>query len=101
MSDVECPYCGAEQEICHDDGYGHEEDGVYQQECTACDKLFVFTTSIRFSYQVKKADCLNGSPHTFKRTITAPIEYTRMCCTVCDEERPLTDEERKELMKNR
>ena len=26
MYDVECPYCGAEIEINHDDGYGYEED---------------------------------------------------------------------------
>ena len=25
-SDVECPYCGAEQEINHDDGYGYDEN---------------------------------------------------------------------------
>jgi len=31
---VNCPYCGAEQEICHDDGYGYEEDVLHQQECS-------------------------------------------------------------------
>ncbi len=98
MPDVQCPYCGSEQEICHDDGYGYEEDGVYNQECSDCDKFFVFTTSIQFSYEVGKAECLNGAPHTFKRTITAPIECTRMRCTVCNETRPLTEDERKELM---
>ena len=50
MSDVECPYCGAEQEICHDDGYGYDEDGDYEQECGECGKTFAFTTSIHFYY---------------------------------------------------
>lgn len=31
---VECPYCGAGQEICHDE--------VHEQECDECAKTFVF-----------------------------------------------------------
>jgi len=57
MSDVKCPYCGEEQEINHDDGYGYEEDGDYEQECEHCEKTFNFTTSISFSYDVY---CLDG-----------------------------------------
>ena len=38
--DVYCPYCGAEQEINHDDGYGYEEDRRYQQQCGECEKTF-------------------------------------------------------------
>ena len=30
MKDCECPYCGEDQEINHDDGYGYEENGVYE-----------------------------------------------------------------------
>ena len=30
---VECPYCGADVEINHDDGYGLEEDLIFKQEC--------------------------------------------------------------------
>ena len=26
MSDMQCPYCGADQEVCHDDGAGYSED---------------------------------------------------------------------------
>jgi len=26
MDDVDCPYCGESQEICHDDGFGYSED---------------------------------------------------------------------------
>jgi len=28
-NDVECPYCGAEQEINHDDGQGYDEDVLH------------------------------------------------------------------------
>ncbi len=50
MSDVNCPYCNAEQEINHDDGYGYEEDDHHEQRCVSCDKEFEFTTSIMYHY---------------------------------------------------
>ena len=25
-SDIECPYCGKGQDVCHDDGFGNAED---------------------------------------------------------------------------
>lgn len=52
MSDVECPYCGKEQEIKHDDGYGYEQDCEHEQTCVKCDEEFDFTTSVMFSYDV-------------------------------------------------
>jgi len=51
VSDIECPYCGSSQEINHDDGYGYEEDEEFEQECSDCDKKFIFTTSISFNYE--------------------------------------------------
>lgn len=53
MSDVKCPYCGTDQEINHDDGYGYGEGEAYDQDCVSCDKTFKFTTSISFSYSVQ------------------------------------------------
>lgn len=52
MSDVTCPYCKTEQEICHDDGYGYDDGEYFEQECVECDREFKFTTSITFSYQI-------------------------------------------------
>ena len=52
MSDVKCPYCGLEQSINHDDGYGYEENEDHEQTCKKCDKPFIFTTTISFSYDV-------------------------------------------------
>ena len=94
-----CPYCNAEQEINHDDGYGFMEDEKYQQECGECEKIFTYTTSIVYYYESKKADCLNGTKHDFNPTHTYPKEYTRMRCSMCDEERKPTKEELKEILK--
>jgi len=52
MSDVKCPYCGEDQEINHDDGYGYEDGGEFEQDCVSCEKTFKFSTSISFSYIV-------------------------------------------------
>lgn len=94
-ADLECPYCGADQEVNHDDGGGYEEGVTHQQECDECGKTYVFTTSISFSYWPEKADCLNdGGEHKWKPTMTAPKYFTKMRCTMCDEERTPTDEER-------
>jgi hypothetical protein len=30
MNDIECPYCDAENEVCHDDGYGYEEGKAHE-----------------------------------------------------------------------
>jgi len=99
QNDIECPYCGAEQNINHDDGYGYEEDKLHEQECPECDKIFTFSTSISFYYEAYKADCLNGAPHNFEPTATWPKEFTMMACTTCDERRKPTDEEMKGILK--
>jgi len=59
MSDLECPYCGEEQEVCHDGGFGYEEGVMHEMQCGDCDKNFTFQTSISFYYEPYKADCLN------------------------------------------
>jgi len=51
--DVACPYCGAGQNICHDDGYGYGGD-TYSQECGECGETFTYTTETVFYYQVEK-----------------------------------------------
>ena len=97
--DVECPYCGKGQDICHDDGYGYEENTTHNQQCHHCDKYFTFTTSISFYYEAEKADCLNDAPHDFKATNTNPPQCTMMRCKMCSEERRPTPEEMAEIMK--
>ena len=97
--DIECPYCGHEQDICHDDGFGYEEDVKHEMECGNCEKSFVFLTSIIFYYEAEKADCLNGSDHKYKPTNTVPREYTEMVCTMCDDHRKPTKDELFEILK--
>ena len=92
--DIECPYCGAEQDICHDDGYGYDEDTIHKQYCSNCEKTFGYTTVISYYYDVLTLPCANGGEHELEPTITWPKSYTRMCCKFCDEKRWPTDEER-------
>lgn len=89
MKDVNCPYCDAEQEINRDDGYGMDEDDLYNQQCSKCDKYFVFTTAISIDHFAEKADCLNGSLHDYEKTHTYPPEFARLRCTMCGDEKPL------------
>jgi len=96
--DINCPYCDAELDIDHDDGAGYQENVVHQQECSECDKMFVFTTSISFSYEPEKADCLNDGEHIWRRRHTIPREFTKMVCSACDEERYLTPDEKEQLL---
>lgn len=86
-SDIECPYCGADQDVCHDDGYGYAEDRKHSQQCYKCEKEFVYTTSISFYYEAEKADCLNGAPHTLKKVDSYPPVFPDWVrCSVCDYE---------------
>jgi hypothetical protein len=82
MKDIECPYCGHEQDVCHDDGFGFEEDVAHEVECHECEKSYVFHTSIMYDYSASKADCLNGSPHDLE--VHDGRLYKREQCRDCD-----------------
>lgn len=98
MTDVDCPYCGKGQEINHDDGYGYEEDRIFEQECGDCEKVFAYTTSIIYHYDAKQADCLNGGEHDWYAPWTYPRKYTRMMCRDCGDRRQPTEEEKEAIM---
>lgn len=74
--DLECPYCKKECSVNHDDGFGFEPDVKHQMQCPHCQKTFVFQTSISFSYEAEKADCLNGVEHDYQLTTTFPKELS-------------------------
>jgi hypothetical protein len=93
MADMECPYCSAEQDVCHDDGAGYDEGRRHEHTCSSCDKTFVFSTFISFDYTPHKADCLNGAAHNLKLSTTYPREFSMMRCRDCDFERRATHEE--------
>lgn len=98
MKDLECPYCGEWQEVDHDDGVGYEEEVAFQQTCRDCGKTYIYYTSIVYSYDPEKADCLNDGEHDFKPTHTFPKEYTKMRCSICQEERSMTQEEKEKFL---
>lgn len=88
MSTAECPYCLADVEICHDDGYGYDESRMHHQDCPKCEKTFAFRTMISFDYDTEQAPCLNGGEHTFMRVrrygSSGPFEID--ICTACEHE---------------
>lgn len=88
MSDEKCPYCEADVEINHDDGYGYNEGETHMQECGACGKTFSYTTTISFSYDLEKAPCQNGEPHSLKDIVRFPKEFAVGVkrCEWCDDE---------------
>ena len=100
MSDIECPYCGEEQGICHDDGHGLEEDKLHEDQCINCEKYFVFTTYIDISHQARPADCLNtdDDEHLWEATTTLPKEMTKMECRSCGDTRQPTEQEWAQIM---
>ena len=93
MDDVQCPYCDKWQEINHDDGYGYEEDQTFEQECGDCEKVFVYTTFIWFSYKAGKAPCLNGGEHDWQKIKGFPPELfkNKRRCSFCDAETKVED----------
>lgn len=96
MNDVDCPYCGFDQEVCHDDGFGYDEDTLHEMGCEECGKVFVFSTSIMFHYSPEKADCLNGSRHRLRRTHTYPVKHARLRCETCDLEKQIPESLRRQ-----
>ena len=36
MNDLECPYCDAPNEVCHDDGQGYDEGKAHEMTCADC-----------------------------------------------------------------
>ena len=97
MEKVKCPYCGFEQYINHNDGYGFREDEVHFKACPLCDKYFAYETTVTYSYDVRKCDCQNDGNHQWELTMTSPKCFSNMHCTECGEERELTEEERKKF----
>lgn len=86
MKDLECPYCGHEQDVCHDDGFGYSEDELHEVECDACEKTYGFRTIIILHYDPVATPCLNGEPHQWKdaRRYTSKGTEVFERCEACD-----------------
>lgn len=50
MADVQCPYCGEELDVCHDEGQNYSEDGELNS-CDGCDKEIMIFTSVSYYYE--------------------------------------------------
>jgi hypothetical protein len=90
MSDMECPYCEADQAASSD---AHEPTRRYEHECTACGKNFTFEIEYVRHYSAHQADCSNGLPHNLMMYGTYPRRYSKMMCKHCDYERLPTAQE--------
>jgi hypothetical protein len=87
MYKEDCPECGVPQEIDHDDGYGYEEDEIYEQECNDCGKTFVYTTTYIMFHTVEKAPCQNGGKHKMEPVTHAPRHWPDWVrCKFCGHE---------------
>jgi hypothetical protein len=99
LSDVDCPYCGKGQDICHDDGFGYEEGELHQQSCVNCDKDFGFYTSISFDYEAQKVECFNGVECEWKETQRTVVEgaydITHFRCVYCDRSKMVRNDVKK------
>jgi hypothetical protein len=90
MSDVNCPYCEAQQDLSGHDFTG--EDVLNEHECKNCKKTFQFTTGISYFYRANKSDCLNdGGEHVWKLSTRYQHIYAhleKLVCIHCSEEKP-------------
>ena len=100
--DIKCPYCGKGLEINHDDGYGYDEDKVFEQECPYCDKIIGYSTMISYTYDVFELPCKNGEDHNLVDIHGYPKEFFvgLKRCSYCNEEfvvdKEASDQARKE-----
>lgn len=102
MSDINCPYCDHEIDVCNDDGHGMDENKAFHEECPNCEKTFVFTACFDIVYTAYEAKCLNGEgDHEWYCNRAYPIEFMKMRCKVCDEERAPSAEEMNAEIKRR
>jgi NAD-dependent SIR2 family protein deacetylase len=95
MSDIECPYCGHEYELDHDDGSFYEDGKLEEDQCPECEKFFLVYTSVTYYHEGSKADCLNGAPHNWsnwyqlfigEKDDHAGQVYRRRICQECEKE---------------
>ena len=100
MKEIECPYCEHDFDLNHDDGAYYDESDSRETECPKCEKSFMVHSYQSWSFTGEKADCLNGSPHTFEPQSGFPRElfHGRFMCKDCGEEEHRDEQGRKELL---
>lgn len=85
--DLYCPYCDAEIEVCNDDGFGLDESRPWPMDCPHCSNVFVFRSSVSWTYVAMRADCLNGGEHNMTSYRHYPRYYPGwQYCETCGHE---------------
>ncbi len=80
MSKVLCPYCGMASYVEQEFELPGELDVM---ECPECERTFIFTTHVAYSYRSFSADCLNGGVHVYKKVMNEH-DILEWRCSVCD-----------------
>lgn len=58
MTEIKCPYCGAEDNDCVSDLWEVEgEDN--ELECGACEKQIIVNAEVSVTYEAKRMDCVD------------------------------------------
>lgn len=85
MNDFECPYCG--KDLC-EPGDCREMERNYEWECGYCGKVFQFSVDYTINFYTKKADCLNGDPHDYRKIVGAPDWWfkDKRRCSMCGDQ---------------
>lgn len=93
MNNTECPYCGHEEDVCNEDGFGTDENETYRMECGGCGKTYGLTMTIHYHYETKQVKCFNGGEHEWKRPSYRPpaCEYTTKGCHYCETTKVVTN----------
>jgi len=96
MSDLECPYCHAENDLSNDEKMLFSESRLEQHQCYECEKIYIFSIYIPPpTYTAYLAECLNDGNHQWEILKSYPKErgLAKMRCKVCDETRRMSDKE--------
>lgn len=88
MNDIECPYCGHDNEP---DGEQHEQDVLHEMQCSGCEKYFGYTIGYIPVYNSRPMPCANDGEHSWKPIIGAPKECfkNKYRCEHCDEKKTI------------
>ena len=94
--EIECPYCEHAYDLCHDDGAFYEDGKREEEECPNCSKLYLVNSSMHWSYEGEKAECLNDGNHMWVNCYSEsniknyPALANKQECEVCGRKRELS-----------
>ena len=96
MYEVECPYCNKEVEI-EADYINFDQESINEIDCPKCECTFVATTYIDVNLcQPRKAPCLNGDPHNYRKVSRYPLVIggnVNVRCIWCSKEKEVSYKE--------